>query len=285
MSGVLHVDSTDGVRLAVHDLGGDGPPLLLSHATGFHGLVWRPLAAALATEYHCWSLDYRGHGDSTEPVGGSYEWRGAGEDAWTAVQAIRREGAEGRLFGIGHSMGGAALLMAELNHPGSFAALALFEPIVLPPDLPRPEGGPSLADGARRRRSVFASHDEAYENFRSKPPLNVLAPDALRAYVDHGFGEQPDGTVLLKCTGETEARTYEGSQTHDTFDRLPQVRCPVLVLSGAFEPFQPASWALQVADRIPAGSFIKLDELSHFGPMEGPELVARTVAEYFRSVT
>ena len=38
------VPSTDGVTLAVHDLGGDGPPLLLCHATGFHGRVWTALA-------------------------------------------------------------------------------------------------------------------------------------------------------------------------------------------------------------------------------------------------
>jgi pimeloyl-ACP methyl ester carboxylesterase len=131
---------------------------------------------------------------------------------------------------------------------------------------------------------VFASRDEAYENYAGKPPLDVLAPDALRAYVDHGLADQPDGTVRLKCAGEHEARTYEGSQQHDTFQRLDQVTCPVLVLSGAFEPFQPASWALQVADRIPHGSFHRLEELGHFGPMEAPELVARTVDDYFRGV-
>ena len=139
---MFHVDSTDGVRLAVHDLGGDGPPLLLSHTTGFHGHVWAPLAATLATRFHCWSLDYRGHGDSTEPAGGSFHWTGAGADAWATVRAVRGSGASSPLFGVGHSMGGAALLMAELDQPGTFAALALFEPIVLPPDLPRPEGGP-----------------------------------------------------------------------------------------------------------------------------------------------
>jgi pimeloyl-ACP methyl ester carboxylesterase len=281
---VFHVDSTDGVRLAIHDLGGDGPPLLLSHATGFHGLVWAPLAATLTTRYHSWSLDYRGHGDSTEPADGVFHWAGAAADAWAAVRTVRGTGASGPLFGLGHSMGGAALLMAELDHPGTFAALALFEPIVLPPDLPRPEGGPSLAEGARRRRDVFGSRDEAYENFAGKPPLNVLAPAALRAYVDHGFADQPDGTVRLKCRGESEARTYEGSQTHDTFARLGEIRCPVLVLSGSFQPFQPASWARQVADNLPRGTFARLDDIGHFGPMEDPEEVAGVVADYFAGV-
>ena len=64
------VTSPDGVRLAVHDLGGDGPPLLLSHATGFHGHVFAPLAAALSARFHCWAIDYRGHGSSERPTDG-----------------------------------------------------------------------------------------------------------------------------------------------------------------------------------------------------------------------
>ncbi|MBV8692532.1 MAG: alpha/beta hydrolase, partial [Actinobacteria bacterium] len=31
--------STDGVQVAAYELGGSGPPLLLSHATGFHGHI------------------------------------------------------------------------------------------------------------------------------------------------------------------------------------------------------------------------------------------------------
>ena len=62
----LSVPSSDGVTLAVHDLGGDGPPILLAHATGFHGRVWLPVATHLA-DAHCWAPDLLGHGDSVVP--------------------------------------------------------------------------------------------------------------------------------------------------------------------------------------------------------------------------
>jgi hypothetical protein len=48
----MTVRSTDGVELAVHDLGGEGPVLLVSHATGFHGRCYLPLATHLATRFH-----------------------------------------------------------------------------------------------------------------------------------------------------------------------------------------------------------------------------------------
>jgi len=51
----MRASSTDGVELEVHDLGGDGPDLLLVHATGFHGRVWEPLAGHL-NGFHRWSV-------------------------------------------------------------------------------------------------------------------------------------------------------------------------------------------------------------------------------------
>ena len=38
---------TDAPTLAVHAWGGDGPPTLLCHPTGFHGRVWAPVAERL----------------------------------------------------------------------------------------------------------------------------------------------------------------------------------------------------------------------------------------------
>ena len=37
----------DAPTLAVHAWGGDGPPTLLCHPTGFHGRVWAPVAERL----------------------------------------------------------------------------------------------------------------------------------------------------------------------------------------------------------------------------------------------
>src|SRR3982751_5293003 len=100
------VPSTNGVDVAVHDLDGrpDGPPVVLAHATGFHGLVWRPLAGHLADRYRLWSFDERGHGDSTPPDDGRYDWHGFADDVLAIVDGVGLD----RPFGVGHSAGGAA---------------------------------------------------------------------------------------------------------------------------------------------------------------------------------
>ena len=270
---VRQVPSTDGVTLALHDLGGNGRPLLLCHPTGFLGMTWAPLAAGLADVAHAWALDFRGHGDSTAPASGDLSWSGMADDVLAVVDALGLTDVRA----AGHSMGGAALVMAELRRPGTFARLWLYEPIIFPPAEGGPPAGNPLAEGARRRRPWFPDREAAYANFASKPPLNVLAPEALRAYVDHGLRSRPDGdAVELKCPPDVEARVFEGGAGHATFTHLGAVRCPVTVaVSG--EALGPAQAAPLVAERLPAGRLERHPELTHFGPMEDPAAMAAAV--------
>jgi len=274
----VRIPSTDGVELAVHDLGGDGPPVLLAHATGLHAMVWAPLASYLTGRFRCWAVDFRAHGDSTAPAQRPLEWAGFADDVLTVVDALDLD----RAFGVGHSKGGAALVLAEQRRPGTLRAAYLFEPIVypLPEDLPPGTSRRNeLSEGARRRRAVFESRDQAYGNYASKPPLSAMHPDALRAYVDHGFADRPDGTVGLKCLPEHEAEVFEMSWQHGAFERLADVRCPVTVACGG-EP-GPSLVAPLVADRLPAGRLEVYDDLGHFGPLQDPERIARAIVAAF----
>jgi len=90
-----------------------------------------------------------------------------------------------------------------------------------------------MAEGARRRREVFASRREAFDTYSSKPPYDAVAPEALWAYVEHGFEDLPDGTVRLKCRRENEARVFEQGATHNAYAWLAEVRCPVGLAFGA----------------------------------------------------
>ena len=254
--------STDGVEVVLHDLGGDGPPILFAHATGLHAHVWEPVAASLP-DFRCWAIDFRGHGDATAPAGLSFDWHGFGDDVLAAVDGLGLE----RPFGVGHSKGGAALLLAEEARPGTFAKLWCFDPVVFPTGgrVPGEAGVENpLAASAARRRAVFPSRDDAFANFRSKQPFDVVTDEALHAYVDHGFADQPDGTVALKCAPLDEAQVYRMGAAHDVFANLDRV-----TLSGDDRPGQGrgrGSGQLRRghrrrAPRRPAGRLPPLDPL------------------------
>lgn len=270
----MMVPSSDGVELAVHDLGGEGPVLLISHATGFHGRCYQPVARELADRFHSVSFDYRGHGDTPatdEPV----DWERYGDDAVAMAASFGEP-----IAAFGHSMGGACLLMAAHRDPALFRRLVLFEPIVFPTDGARHEGGNPLAAGARRRRAAFASYDEAIANYAAKPPLGWFTPEALDAYVRFGFAEGEDGQVHLKCRPDTEAATFEMGGAHETWNVLPMIETPTLVIAGSVAPMQPSAVAGAIAERLPNAAYLELPQFDHFAPMTHPREIADLIADF-----
>jgi pimeloyl-ACP methyl ester carboxylesterase len=268
----VEVPSTDGVTLAAYDLGGSGRPVLLAHANGFCAAVWAPLAAELAP-WHVVAWDARGHGLSSTP-GGDMAWEGHGADVLAVMDHFGLESP----IGVGHSMGGAALLLAEDARPGTFCGLWLYEPIVFP-DGPQGEGsgGNPLHEGALRRRATFADADAAYANFAAKPPLSELCAESLAAYVGHGFDTADDGTVTLRCRPEVEAAGYLMGTRHRGWDALDGIGCPVTVARGAEFGFGPATIAPQQVARLARGTLEDHPELGHFGPLAQPGVVAEAV--------
>lgn len=271
-----------GVMLAVHTWGDADPdgaarPVLLCHPTGFHGMAWRPVAERLV-DAGCsvWSFDFRGHGDSGI-TDDEYLWGRFGEDVLSVVDhvglVLRPD-----TFGVGHSKGAAALVLAEAERTGTFERLWLYEPIIFPSDPPPgPSEGNQLAEGARRRRSVFASPDEAFDNFASKPPLDVLVPEALRAYVDHGLRRRDDGRWELKCPGEAEARMYEMGSAHEGYRLLSAVFCPTTVVAGETSQAMPPAFCQPLVDRLANGRLEVAPGLGHFGPLQDPDAIVASI--------
>jgi len=238
--------------------------------------VFGPLARGLEDRFHCFAPDLRGHGESGVPADGDFDWVGFGTDVLTAVDALGIEAA----VGVGHSCGGAALLLAEEARPGTFSALYCFEPVLLASEsLPSLGPASTLARVARQRRETFASRQVAYANYASKPPLNVLDPEALAAYVEFGFEDLPNGTVRLRCRAENEALMFERSFSHPAYCRLASVKCPTVVACGAESDSFGPSLLESVVERLPNGRLEVLARLGHFGPLERPTDVANSVIQ------
>jgi pimeloyl-ACP methyl ester carboxylesterase len=275
---VVWVPSADGVEIAVHDLGspGDGSAdvLLFSHATGFHGLVWRPMAAHLSRTFHCLAIDLRGHGVSVTPSGASLHWDEMGRDVMAVLDSEVIPPSR-RVHGIGHSMGGAALVLAAAGRPQAFRSLWLYEPVVVAPGLLPPTGHPNpMAEGAARRRDTFGSLDDAVANYESKSPLNQLRGDALWSYVEGGFATRPDGQVMLRCTPATEAALFRGASDNASWGVLGELDLPVAVVAGRDDEFGPVTFAPSIVECLPQGRLIERRHLGHFGPLEDPEYMA-----------
>lgn len=258
----------DGVRIRVHDHGGDGPALVLVHATGFHGRVWDPAVPLLRERFRVVALDQRGHGDSDKPRTG-YAWEGFGRDVLAVVDHLGLD--EPR--GMGHSAGAAALILAEAERPGTFDRLVLCDPVLAPPEWRElARAGPNpLAEGARRRRRVWNGPEQMAERLREGTPLSGWREDFLHAYALHGTVPLEDGTVRLKCPPEVEAQVYEMGMRHEGWERLADLTCPVLFLAGESSDLWEPERREQVEPRLRDGRLEVVAGAGHFFPMERPD--------------
>lgn len=274
------VKSTDGTNIAWYDFGGNGPDILLAHATGFCGQIWLPVVEHLRDSFRCVTYDLRGHGQSASPTSGrsGWDWWQYAEDAWAVINAASLTNP----FGAGHSCGGATELLVEEKHPGTFASLYLFEPVVFteePPAGPDPER--DLAQRTLRRRVSFTSRADARAQFASRGPFASLDPAALDAYTNYGFVEQPDGSVTLRCTPEDEAEVYIMASAHDGFSHLQDVKCRTVIAHGSQSRSFTKDHMMAVQARLSDSSFEEWEGLGHFGPLEQPRAFARALISTF----
>ncbi|MEN8233367.1 MAG: alpha/beta hydrolase [Actinomycetota bacterium] len=265
------VRSRDGAALAYERSPGDPPGAVFVHATGFCKEVWRPVADGLESGTGWVAVDQPGHGDSERPPL-PIRWSTIGNGVLDVLGTIGSY-----RLGVGHSAGGAALVMAEVIRPGTFDHLVLIEPIIFPPPHERHDHS-QLAELALKRRSRFASRDAAVENFTGKGPFAKWDDRVLGAYAEGALRPEADGFVL-KCDPETEAEFYRGGADHDTWDHLPDLRTPVTLVVGQDSTTHHGRYLEDLADRFPNVDLVVVEGATHFLPMEQPELIAAFVDE------
>jgi pimeloyl-ACP methyl ester carboxylesterase len=268
--------SAGDVRIRIHHLGGTGEPLLCVHATGFHGRVWEPFVPRLRERFSVLSLDQRGHGDSDKPATG-YEWTRFGDDTLAVVDECELS----RPAGIGHSAGAAALVFAETTRPGTFSRLVLMDPVTPAPDVGAfmaSDQNP-MADQARRRRAIWDSTDQMVERLKKGSPLSEWREEFLRAYVTYGTEAREDGTVELKCLPEIEAQIYTMGGRHDGWNKLADLTCPTLLLTGTASPMWSAERSNEAAAKLPNGRHETVHG-GHFFPMSNPDETLDRILEF-----
>lgn len=270
------VPSFDGIELAVLEWPGDRDTILFVHATGLHKELWAPVVAELRNGGVTATLlaaDMRGHGDSQSPE--SLSWWDYGRDASAIVSSL---GGPGLVFGVGHSMGGGAVLGAELIHPGMFDGLVLIDPAIMSEEyLERmsAEHGNPWADGANRRRDRFLDKETALDNFASKEVFAAWVDGVIELYAEFGLRSADDGAVL-KCSPTWEATTFSCRDLVELWPQIPEVDCPITLITAELSTTHHTSHAHESAVQMRA-RHVRLPGIGHFIPMEAPDWVAQEV--------
>lgn len=270
------IASRDGVEVAAHDYGGGGRPTLFVHGTGLVGRMWEPVLDRLpAGAFRPIAVDLRTHGASRTPPDATCTDEDLVADLTAVLDAFGLHDA----WAVAHSMGGGTTLLLQANRPGAISRSWVFEPIIFPREGSTEEQS-HFVEATRRRRPAFGSRAEALARYGSRPPLDELHPEVLAAYVEHGFVEQPDGTVRLACEPELEGRMFE-QFLRLGYGRLGEVRDDVLVAYGDATQEPSGAWATRIADAIPRGTAEAFVGDRHFGCFADLDRVVASLSRWF----
>ena len=250
----------DGLRHVALDWGGAGETLVLLHPNGLCAGFFDPLARRLTNTYRVIGIDLRGHGGSEPPPERTgLEYGPMASD----VVAVLDELAVDTFCAVGESLGGGVGAVVDRLRPGTMRRLVLCEGIAFdahafPQDHAPGEGGTGnyMADVARARRAVWPSREAVRARYASRAPFDVVAPEALDAYLRWGFFERADGQVELACAPETEASIFEVTSGSGgavvAFDHLSAMRGRVAVFHGSAS-YLPEPWFRAQADAVGVG--------------------------------
>ena len=284
----------DGLTVAALDwgFGGEGPAseapaLLLLHPNGFCAGLFHPLALRLRDVYRPIGVDRRGQGGTGTPA--SVDGFGYEEMARDVLAVLDHLGVE-QVLALGESLGGGVCVTIDELRPGFVRRLMLCEAIAFGfDDLPRREPGSGPGDGgnymsaiARKRRAVWPDRATVRQSYAGRPPLDVLAPEALDAYVRWGFADRPDGQVELACDPEVEATLFESTGNDAGAPRawrhLADLTASAVVLRGTTSDL-PGEWFAAQAER--AGAPLVTIEGGHFFLQEDTDRAERLLRDHF----
>jgi pimeloyl-ACP methyl ester carboxylesterase len=127
---------------------------------------------------------------------------------------------------------------------------------------------------------VWPSQEALIRSYRKRPTFANWRDDMLSLYAEHGTFRREDGQIELKCPGKIEAQLYENNLSLDTWDLLPSIRCPALVLRGERTDGPLAFAAQGVSQRIPDARLVTTAGASHLAPMERPEAVVDEITTF-----
>ncbi len=259
----------NGLRLNCLDYGGQGkPPLLFLHGGSAHAHWWDFVAPAFVADFHVLALDQRGHGESEWATDWEYGSRHYASDL---DQVIDSWGFGAPVL-VGHSMGGHNVLVYAAEHSDKLRAIVTIDS---PPDYPE-FAVQFLRDFAVKPPRRYQSIEEAVANFRTLPRETLAAKEVLAHTARHSFRQLDDGTWTHKIDRRTMMR-----EPIQTWDLLPRIKCPALVIKVLRSQFPTPEVARKMAERMPGGRYAEIDDSYHHAMLDNPAGVIAALKAFF----
>ena len=247
---------------------GAGDPLLFICGLGGHLAEIPYLIESYGRHLEFIVYDQRGCGRSGKPEG-EYSMAGFADDAAALLDALGVE----RAFVYGSSMGGMVAQEFALRHPQRVRALILG--CTTAGAVRGVQPSPETVQALVRNQSLTG--DEALEaGWRLGYSGPWIAANREALFARSRIASQ------WSATRESYMRQVIAAARHDTYDRLHQLSCPVMIIHGQDDVMMPVGNAALMAERIPHAEVHILEGMGHGYNLEAQEIADERVLDFLR---
>ncbi len=252
-----------------YEVHGKGEPLVLIMGYGLNSGSWLMQVPFFSQYYRVVTFDNRGTGRSDKPQP-PYTFNSMVGDL---VNVLDAEGIQAaHIFGV--SMGGYIAQQFALSYPQKVKTLILGCTTC---------GGSHGIQSSDEARAVLHDFDRMQrltleERARGVPPF-LFSLDFLKNNLEvlkkfaSRLGEYP--TPIHGYMGQTAAM-----KDFDTYERLPEIKVPTLVIAGDVDRLIPVENSRILASRIPGAEMFIVKNTGHGFCMEAPEQTNQAVLDF-----
>ena len=244
---------------------GDGPPLLLFHATLSSSRELGVLAKRLAAGASVTGVDRRASGESQLPPDVAAAPIDVAVHVGDAAALIEHLGG-GPVKLVGHSYGGCLALELAARRPELVERVWVYEP-------PYAQAGP--ADVRERLAQVGAGTLEANERSGPEAAAEVFLAGVAGSDTVAGLSDGARARIRSQGAAAVAEATLQGLDP----DGLGRITCPVVIATGADSADVYAVIADALAERIPGASHRRIAGADHMAPITRPGLIATSIID------
>ncbi|MCY4415108.1 MAG: alpha/beta hydrolase [Chloroflexi bacterium] len=248
--------TANGINIHYLDWGTeDKPPMVLLHGLRGHARVWEDVAESLCGDFHVYSVDQRGRGDTDHAPGGDYSTEAFVADVAGFVDAIGLD----KFVLFGHSMGGRNSMAFAGKYPERLEALCIVD---IGPKI-EPSGGNRITEELRSLPPQFdtfeaaLAHVQTGNRFASEPVMRRRLTGQTQTLPDGNLGWKFDPAIREQRINGTAAPAV------DLWPALEKITCPTLVVRGTETDLLTRETAQQMIDTLAQGSLVEIERAGH----------------------
>lgn len=226
---------------------GSGAPLVLLHGGMGHSGNWGYQVPALVENgYQVIAIDSRGQGRSTRDAQ-PYTYERMASDVLAVMEKLQID----RAGFVGWSDGACVALILGATVPARVAGVFFFACNMDPSGTKEFVFTPIIG-------RCLSRHQKDYQQLSPTPDEFETMADALGV--------------------------MQSTQPNYTAEDLAQIRVPVVIVQSEHDEFIRREHAEYLARSIPGAEFVLLEGVSHFAPLQRPELFNRAILNFFNSL-